>query len=377
MWAAGLLGFFLIFDFPSAVIPAASDLLMLAPHVAAVWMAWKRRPFWSGALAGVAFWISPKGFCGGGVRAVEPGRNPADGRRIRGGGRRRQRLACGAAARWAAYWREVWEWGTPLRRQLAGSIAVEQRAGAHAQLDGLSCGHRDRGVCSLALWRAARQTELAGSGPAGPPLRSRAWPPGLRFFPRYYLVLLPVVALMAARGFTLIGRKRAVMAVALLLLIPLARFGPTYLAALTRPDWRDTAMDRDSRAAAAIVDRLAQPGDTLFVWGYRPEIYVYTRRAAATRYLDSQPLTGVPADRHLTQSTPVEIVMPRVRREELARSRPDFIVDGLGPYNPRLAIESFPDLRPWLAGYREVGRTAGSVIYQAASPAGPAGRPLP
>ena len=37
-------------------------MLMLAPHVAAVWLAWKARPFWSGVLAGVAFWISPKGF---------------------------------------------------------------------------------------------------------------------------------------------------------------------------------------------------------------------------------------------------------------------------------------------------------------------------
>src|SRR5579859_1847997 len=59
-WAAGLLAFFLIFDFPSAVIPVASDLLMVAPHLAAVWLAWKRKPFWAGALAAVAVWISPK-----------------------------------------------------------------------------------------------------------------------------------------------------------------------------------------------------------------------------------------------------------------------------------------------------------------------------
>ena len=61
LWAAGLLGFFLIFDFPSSVIPLAADLLMLAPHLAAVWLAYKRRPLWAGALAGVAFTISPKG----------------------------------------------------------------------------------------------------------------------------------------------------------------------------------------------------------------------------------------------------------------------------------------------------------------------------
>ena len=44
MWAAGLLGFFLIFDFPASVIPLAADFLMLAPHLAAVWMAYRRRP---------------------------------------------------------------------------------------------------------------------------------------------------------------------------------------------------------------------------------------------------------------------------------------------------------------------------------------------
>src|SRR6185312_11896051 len=61
LWAAGLLGFFLIFDFPASAIPLASDLLMLAPHLAAVWMAWRKRAWLAGALAGVAFCISPKG----------------------------------------------------------------------------------------------------------------------------------------------------------------------------------------------------------------------------------------------------------------------------------------------------------------------------
>jgi hypothetical protein len=373
VWAAGLLGFFLIFDFPAAVIPAASDMLMLAPHVAAVWLAWERRPFWSGVLAGVAFWISPKALF---VVAACALWNPAGilwtaaGFAAVGAAGALGLWNCGALG---AYWQEVWEWGrlyaasspeaSPIRN---GLVRTTDWVGFHAAIviAALFFLWRERGKDRW-LWAGWTAISLAGVAM------------GMRFFPRYYLELVPVVALMAARGFTLIGRKRVLVAVALLLLIPLARFGPTHVAALTRPAWHDTAMDRDSRAAAAIVERLAQPSDTLFVWGYRPEIYVYTRRAAATRYLDSQPLTGVPADRHLTQSTPVEIVMPRVRREELARSRPDFIIDGLGPYNPRLAITSFPDLGRWLAAYREVGRTAGSVIYQAASPAGPAGRPLP
>src|SRR6266849_8723055 len=60
LWAAGLLGFFLIFDFPSSVIPLAADLTMLAPHMAAVWLAVRGRAFWSGVLAGIAFLINSK-----------------------------------------------------------------------------------------------------------------------------------------------------------------------------------------------------------------------------------------------------------------------------------------------------------------------------
>src|SRR5439155_12943643 len=110
-----------------------------------------------------------------------------------------------------------------------------------------------------------------------------------RFFPRYYFALLPVLVLLAARG---IPRKYIV---AVLLAIPIARFTPSYLTAARNAPWRDTAMDSDSRAVAAILAHSAKSGDTLFVWGYRPEIYVYSHLPAAARYLDSQPLTGVPA----------------------------------------------------------------------------------
>ena len=167
---------------------------------------------------------------------------------------------------------------------------------------------------------------------------------------------------MAARGFTLLHRRRDVVALALL--IPLTRFGPGYLLAIRDAPWRDTAMDRDSRAAAAIVRRLAKPGDTMFVWGYRPELYPYTRLPAGTMYLDSQMLTGVPADRHLTQSEPVETEGARARREALAHTGPTFVVDGLGSYNPRLAIGRYGDLSAWLAHYREAGRTGETVVYE-------------
>ncbi|MGB7758525.1 MAG: hypothetical protein WBL61_01780 [Bryobacteraceae bacterium] len=355
-WAAGLLGFSLCFDFPSAAIPVASDLLMLAPHLAAVWLA-SRRPFWSGVLAAVAFWINPKGVL---VAAVCVAWNPAGVVAMAGG------FAAVSAAMlaWLAgtgalapYWEQVWRWGrlyaarpfedAPLRNGILRTLGW---AGFHAAIVTAAawCWIKREATARWAAWLAISAVGVAA---------------GMRFFPRYYFLLLPVVVMLAARGFALLkGWPRVV--VCLLLLIPAIRFAPAYVAAARDADWRDTAMDRDSRAAAALVRAMAQPGDTLFVWGYRPEDYVYTRLPAATMYLDSQPLTGVPADRHLTQSAPVETDAPRERRGELARSAPSFILDGLGLYNPRLAIANYPELRAWLGNYREAGRTDGTVIYQ-------------
>jgi hypothetical protein len=356
-WAAGLLGFFLIFDFPSAVIPVASDLMMLAPNLAAVWMAHRRRAVWSGVLAGVAFWASPKGLL---VAIVCAAWNPAGIGWIVGGFA--AVVAAGAAVLGAtgslgAWWEEVWRWG----RLYAGNTLLVSPV-------------KD-GLLRTGSWAAFHAAAVVGAGRFAKereqPLRWAAWlavalagvAMGMRFFPRYYFQLLPVVVLMAARGFTLMaGRRREL--VALLLLIPLTRFAPSYYAAATDSTWRDILMDNASRAAASFVRERARPGDTLFVWGYRPEIFPYSGLPAATIYLDSQPLTGVPADRHLTMSEPVETAEPARRRIELTKSRPTWVLDGLGLYNPRLAIGAYPELRDWLAGYDEVGRVGMTVIYR-------------
>jgi hypothetical protein len=362
LWAAALLAIYLTFYIPSAVIPVASDLLLLAPHAAAVWMAYKRRPFWSGALAGVAFWISPKAVF---VAAACVLWHPAGAPLMAAG----FAAVSGVAAGWlwaggalGAYWREVWEWGRlyaggtfvaePWKNGLARTLnwmgfhAAAAAAAAWFLVGIVRAGDR------RAVWRWGGWLALALIGVAA----------GLRFFPRYYFLALPVVALMAARGFATLGRAR--LAVGLLLMVPVVRFGPSYVAA-ANPRWRDTAMDRDSRAAAAIIRQTARPGDTLFVWGYRPELFAYTGLLAGSMYLDSQPLTGVPADRHLTQSTPVETTEARRRRAELVALRPpDIVADGLSAYNPALAMTRYPELAAWMEHYALAGRTGETAIYR-------------
>jgi hypothetical protein len=361
MWAAGLLAFFLIFDLPSAVIPIASDLLMLAPHLAAVWLAARRRPFWCGAMAAVAFWISPKGAF---VAAACVLWEPLGVLWIVAGFASVSAIAVACLAAMGAlgpWWDEVFRWGS----LYAGSPFMEHPV-RNALWRTLDWGGFHVTLVLAAAWFLTRgEKRLRWVGWLAVALIGVA--AGMRFFPRYYFLLLPVLVTMAARGMTLLeGRWRD--SVVLLLLIPFLRFGPPYVTAVRDAGWQDTAMDRDSRAAAALVRSLAKPGDTLFVWGYRPEIYVYTGLRAGTEYLDSQPLTGVPADRHLTQSQPVEVEPARHRREELTLTRPSFVLDGLGRYNPRLAIGSYPELREWLRDYREIARTPGTVMWELNKP---------
>jgi hypothetical protein len=354
-WAAALVGFFLTFDTHSAVLPLAADLLLLAPHLAAVLLVSRRQYFWCGVAAGIGFLFNTKGVFVLAACAVFgwPGVVP---------------MLAGfvvpniAAAGWlmgtgslGPYIDQVWRWGA----QYAASPAVADpvRNGMVRTLNWLGF-HAVLAIGAAAFWLREKAR----------PYKFIAWMGicfigvvlGWRFFPRYYFLLLPALAIPAARGLTLI-RSRAVMAIALIVMtVPLIRFGPRY-AMLS--GWSDLALDRDSREASRIALTYAPAGGSLYVWGYRPEMYAYTGLRPATRFLDCQAMTGVPADRHLVSTHIVLTSGTHEAREELAASRPDVLVDGLSPYNPALSMGHYPELRAWLEGYREVAHTGGSVIY--------------
>ncbi len=349
LWAAGLLAFFLIFDLPVAVIPIGPDMLMLLPNALAVYLAWRGRAFWGGVVAGIAFLCNTKAVfvlaaCAlFGVEALGGLLLPV----IIGGG------ILWMQGAWSGYLAQVWIWSSAY----AGSTFVEQpvRNGVARTLSwlgfhaGLAAGFRRSVPWRLVNWLALSWLAVAL---------------GWRFFPRYYLQVLPATVILASGGLVRMRRWRYVLL--LLLLIPLIRFGPRYVSLALHGDagWSDTAMDRDSREAGAIVKRLAQQGDSMFVWGYRPEVWIYAGLPAATRYLDCQALTGVPADRHLSVSVPVTQQGTASARATVAASRPEFVLDGLTAFNAELSMDRYPDLREWMAGYRRVAATKFTVIYQ-------------
>ncbi|MDQ6760721.1 MAG: hypothetical protein M3Z32_12785 [Acidobacteriota bacterium] len=350
--AALLLGFFLTFGIPSAVMALAPDLLLIAPHMAAVYLAVRGRALGAGLLAGAGLLVNPKAIFVLAVCLLWTWR--AWPWTLAGFA-----LPNAAAFAWFGrpYYEEVWKWGAAYSEHgfsfATGFLRTADWLGFHAAI-----------VVGAAwvLWKERRWRMwawliLALTGVAA----------GWRFFPRYYFLLLVPICLMSSRGYVLLGRRRIVML--LLLILPLVRFGPRY--AILASDlvqrrthrWSDLRLSEDSAAAARL---LQDKTGSLLVWGYRPDVFAFSHMRAGTRFLDSQPLTGVLADRHLTNSKAALPELARNNRRELVSTRPTYIVDGLGLLNPVLAITRYPDLAPWLASYREIGRTDLSIVYELA-----------
>ncbi len=371
--AAALLGFFLSFDHASAVIPVAPDLFLMLPHVLAVHCAWRKQTFRAGLWSGVAFLFNIKGLLVLAMCALLPGSAilpllagfliPAGA--VLGG------LAAAGALR--GYVQQVWQWGlaysriSPLENPfLNAARRTADWLGFHAVLAigaiWLWWKERARGQRWIVIWCLLSFAGIAM---------------GTQFAPRYFLQLLPPVTLAASRGLALLyqdfrGRRSRVAFAAVLVaaVIPLIRFGPRYVLLardlLTGREihWSDVVLDQDDQLVAARINELKRAGDTLFIWGYRPGVFVYTRLTTASIFWDSQPLTGVPADRHLFDSRPILPELAARNRALLVTSHPIFVVDGLSALNPRLSMKNYPELREWLRDYSIVGRSNLSIVYR-------------
>jgi len=351
--AASLLAFFLTFGIPSAVMALAPDLLTILPHIAAVYLAWRGRAFFSGLAAGIGLLVNSKAIFV--LAACALWTWPAWPLLLLGFA-----VPNIAALAWfgAPYFDQVWKWGA-----LYSGLPFAWQTGLTRTLDWAGFHVALIAGAAYFLWREKQHRMIAWAL-----ISLVAVAAGWRFFPRYYFQLLPPLALMAARGYTLLNRKRVLMLA--LLVIPLARFGPRYFLLANdlfhnrQPEWNDVRLNQDSRAVSNVIER----DGTLLAWGYRPDIFVYTRLPAASRFLDSQPLTGVLADRHLTSSEVAAPELAAQNRRELAQTKPTWIADGLGPLNPNLAITNYPDLSDWMRDYSEFTRTKYTIIYHRRSP---------
>jgi 4-amino-4-deoxy-L-arabinose transferase-like glycosyltransferase len=241
---------------------------------------------------------------------------------------------------------------------------------------------------------------------------------GGRFFGHYFFQILPGLCLIAGRGIAgifgalaLHKPKRRLLSYVVMsllaagLLLTFVRFHAR--TAILAWDWARGAksewtvkwnhekLNREERLVAAVIKDLpedfqaieklgieglrardtqkreAEGGDDyLFIWGYRPEIYYWSGLLPASRFLSSQPLTGVPSDVHYFGESYLSVLdeatTANYRQQllgDLQATRPIYIVDELGFFNDQLALKNYPELKEFLADYKLTQSVGRSLIY--------------
>ncbi len=364
-FAAALLAFFQLFYFPKAILTLEPETLLVLPHILAVYWAWRGRSWAAGIAAGIGFLLHPRAAF---ILVSCLVFNPAGWLRLGLG----FMLPNALAAAWLlsqgafhAYIEQVWRWGL----LYASSPPEEAPGAAWIRLAGW-CGFHVALLIGAVFYTRSRPDRWRWIAWCAISLAASAL--GWRFAPHYLNILLPPLILMAS---AVLSRTRSAVLIGttiLALAVPAGRFGPRYFSLAaenwkeTPHSWSDVRMDQESRAASDSISQIESSGDTLFIWGYRPNVVVYTRMPVASRFWDSQPLTGVPADRHLgTSAEPVDAAWAAANRQELIRSTPTILVDGLSAYNPKLDIRSFPDLEAWFSQYCPIPSTPeGMKVYR-------------
>jgi hypothetical protein len=117
---------------------------------------------------------------------------------------------------------------------------------------------------------------------------------GFRFFPHYYLQLLPPLALLATRALSSFGEDRRRLVLPIVAALALAATTWFLVPAFTKGDDRDTKIALD---VAAYVRTHTAPDDRVLVWGQAPEVYWSSDRAPATRFATTGFVTGVSGGR--------------------------------------------------------------------------------
>lgn len=234
---------------------------------------------------------------------------------------------------------------------------------------------------------------------------------GGRLFPHYFFQILPSLCLIGARGLFDLAKglkmrrptlRRATAAlIAVGFLFTLVRFHGRSVMLLAdwargvrsqaNAQWYYEERNQEERLVARAVTDLRESDSTrlegvraggprnrpvdgaadyLFVWGYRPEIYYWSGLLPASRYLSTQPLTGVPADVHyfgddyrsLLPDDLTEAARAQLLRD-LEETGPKYIVDELGFFNSELSIKSYPELREFMTAYKPLGTKGRFFVY--------------
>lgn len=192
---------------------------------------------------------------------------------------------------------------------------------------------------------------------------------GGRFYPHYYIQLVPPLALLVAPFYIYLaaaeGRRSAWWRVAAIWTLSVAVvFVPVHV--------RGLAARLQPSEAGRWVREHSSESARLFVWGQGTRIYLDARRRPASRYIATFPLTGYifgprPDDPGAVDPADTsDRVLPGAWANLAADFRahpPAFIIDTEIGERAEYPIARFPYMAALLTGYRQVAALSDGVVY--------------
>jgi dolichyl-phosphate-mannose-protein mannosyltransferase len=192
---------------------------------------------------------------------------------------------------------------------------------------------------------------------------------GARFYPHYYVQLIPPLALLAAPYYARLWSRT--MQPPHWLLRPAATYAWLALTvvAFSIEDFTALAPRRVPSEAGRYLFAHSDPADRIFVWGQSPQIYLDAHRRPACRYITTFPLTGYIFGGPIPGFDTRSRILPgawTTLEQDFARHPPTYIVDvHPDPKSAQYPVKNFPILDKLLAKrYQRVAHTAEGVIYR-------------
>lgn len=191
---------------------------------------------------------------------------------------------------------------------------------------------------------------------------------GARFYPHYYIQLVPPLALLAAPHFAQLWSGDMQPRQWFLRPAVACAWLAGTLLIFSIAHWRGLASVRSPCEAGQYLFEHSAPNDRIFVWGQAPEIYLEAQRRPACRYVVTFPLTGYIFGGITGIDTRNRIVPGAWANLEhdFAAHPPTYIVDVQVPAkNKQYPVKDFPILARFLSErYSPIARTADGVIYR-------------
>ncbi len=195
---------------------------------------------------------------------------------------------------------------------------------------------------------------------------------GGRFYPHYYIQLLPPLVLLAAPVFRRVWSRRT-DAPRPWFLHPAVAYVWLFLTLVIFPikNWREFSLRREPTEVGRYLREHHLPDERLFVWGQMPKIYLEAQMRPACRYSATFPLTGYIFGGPIPGLDTHNRILPGAwenLQRDFEKHPPEYIVDvqndGLD-YTADYKIADFPILQEMIDTQYELAvRTGEGVVYQ-------------